>query len=183
MSSASDAWLGMGQQITRKTCHCSSLEVRRSLDRDPLRGSRQRRSGRADPRTPERELVRQERELLATGYRVIATTVAASAAQSADRRLRHDTSRPTNATRASRPERQRLVGFSMGTGEVTRHLGATDRHGCVRRRCSVRSRRTCGRRGQPGRRDGEVRADQGRDRQDRYAWFKDSSTTSPTPTR
>ena len=110
---------------------------------------------------------RQERELLAKGYRVI----------SYDRRGFGRSSQPTvgydydtfAADLNALLEHLDLsyivlVGFSMGSGEVTRYLGTTDRHGCARPRCSVRSRRTCGKRRTTRTASTEsLRADQGCD--------------------
>ena len=69
---------------------------------------------------------RQDRALLDAGYRVIAYDRRGfGPLQPAHRRLRlrHLRRRPERAARAPRPRDIVLVGFSMGTGEVTRYLG------------------------------------------------------------
>ena len=69
---------------------------------------------------------RQERELLAAGYRVDHLRPPRfRPLEPTDRRLRlrHLRRRPQHAARAPRPDDIVLAGFSMGTGEVTRYLG------------------------------------------------------------
>ena len=69
---------------------------------------------------------RQERALLAAGYRVITYDRRGfgRSSQPTDRlRLRHVHGRPQGAARPPRADDIVLAGFSMGTGEVTRYLG------------------------------------------------------------
>ena len=126
---------------------------------------------------------RQERELLASGYRVITLRPPRiRPLEPADRRLRlrHLRRRPERAARAPRPAAtSSLVGFSMGTGEVTRYLGTYGsstgaQGGAARRDPAVpaqdrrqpRGRRRAGlRRHQGGDRQGPLRLLQGLPRQ------------------
>ena len=131
---------------------------------------------------------RQERELLASGYRVISYDrrgFGRSSQPTVGLRLRHLRRRPERAARAPRPRRRRarrlLDGHRRGH-PLPRHvrLGAA----CARRRCSARSRRSCSRptttpRASTGR---SSRASRRRSSRTATPTSRTSSTTSTTST-